>query len=138
MKKSSLRFSLFGMSNTVTSRTAPPPPFPSPSPTQRKSRKTSTSTKSPPGPWSPARCLTSMKRSQNNDQCPMTKAQGKSKSQGPTPYADWDERYTSDGLLEEGATYVVKKYDLAERTARFGEAVIGLARKVRQNPVTSP
>ena len=31
-----------------------------------------------------------------------------------------------------------KKYDLEERTARFGEAVIGFAKQLSRNPVTLP
>ena len=31
-----------------------------------------------------------------------------------------------------------KRYDLEERTARFGEAIIGYAKKVPVNPVTEP
>ena len=31
-----------------------------------------------------------------------------------------------------------RQYDLEERTARFGEAVIGFAKRIPQNPVTEP
>lgn len=31
-----------------------------------------------------------------------------------------------------------REYDLAERTARFGEAIIGFAKKIRVNDITRP
>src|SRR2546422_5675352 len=54
----------------------------------------------------------------------------------------WEERFwaaqneTSIGELhDEGATKQV--YDLEERTARFGEAIIRFAKKIPQNPVNN-
>ena len=37
-----------------------------------------------------------------------------------------------------GADDAVRKFDLGDRTARFGEAVIGFVRRVKLDPVTSP
>lgn len=51
------------------------------------------------------------------------------------PMEPWE---LPDVLREEGATYKPQKYDLCERTARFGEAAITLAKKVRGNSVTNP
>ena len=45
---------------------------------------------------------------------------------------------TNENGLSGGAEDAGRKFDLGERTACFGEAVIGLVRRVKMDPVTSP
>src|SRR5437899_899783 len=73
----------------------------------------------------------------------MKKAQRKPKSQVPSQItAWWDEEVESFGamLLRDGngdGSKKPDKYDLEERTARFGEAIIRFAKKIPQNPVNN-
>ena len=48
----------------------------------------------------------------------------------------WELRESSSGymLREDGA----KKYDLAEHTARFGEAIVHFAKRIPKSPANSP
>src|SRR3954462_5832283 len=66
----------------------------------------------------------------------MTNDEGMTKSEAPS---DVETRFWMDG-----ATVVVREepgdrrvYDLEERTARFGEAVVDFAKTIPQNPVTN-
>jgi four helix bundle protein len=66
----------------------------------------------------------------------MTNDEGMTKSEGRNLHFDnslWDD---STGLVCEEAESE-RVYDLEERTARFGEAVIGFAKTMPQNPVTN-
>src|SRR2546422_5245801 len=73
----------------------------------------------------------------------MNKAQRKPKAKVPTPATGcWGERMESseDMLMRDGngeSPQKSVKYDLKERTARFGEAIIRLAKKIPQNPVNN-
>ena len=73
----------------------------------------------------------------------MKKAQRKPNAQVPSQITGWwDEEAESFGamLLREGNGEGSKKpdkYDLEERTARFGEAIIRFAKKIPQNPVNN-
>ena len=73
----------------------------------------------------------------------MTKAQRKPKSQVPSQFAGWwGEDVESFGtmLLRDGngnGNAKPDKYDLEERTARFGEAIIRFAKQIPQNPVNN-
>jgi len=72
-----------------------------------------------------------------NDEARMTKDEGMTKSE--TPRDEFDEAFWNDALApmirEEPNDNRV--YDLEERTARFGEAVIDFARTIPQNAVTN-
>src|SRR5262245_43093618 len=83
------------------------------------------------------------RRSAGNDQFQMTKAQRKPKTQIPIPATGcWDEQMGPSGALflrdgnGEGRQRPAK-YDLEERTARFGQAIICFAKKIQQNPVNN-
>jgi len=66
----------------------------------------------------------------------MTKDEGMTKSEGRDARAD-------DSFWDDGAGFVREEpetkrvYDLEERTARFGEAIIGFAKTIPQNAVTN-
>ncbi len=66
----------------------------------------------------------------------MTKDEGMTKSGGRDARAD-------DSFWDDGAGFVREEaetkrvYDLEERTARFGEAIIDFAKTIPQNPVTN-
>jgi hypothetical protein len=64
----------------------------------------------------------------------MTNDEGMTKSEGLS-LRDEDLVWDDSVVREEPETKRV--YDLEERTARFGEAIIDLARTIPQNPVTS-
>ena len=72
-----------------------------------------------------------------NDEARMTNAEGMTKSENPKSRAE--DSFWSDGaesiVREEAETKRV--FDLEERTARFGEAVIDFAKTIPQNAVTS-
>ena len=72
-----------------------------------------------------------------NDEARMTNDEGMTKS--ATPRDEFDEAFWNDALApmirEEPNDNRV--YDLEERTARFGEAVIDFARTIPQNAVTN-
>src|SRR3989440_10388747 len=66
----------------------------------------------------------------------MTNNEGMTKSEGRDARADdsfWDD---GAGLVREEPE-TKRVYDLEERTARFGEAVIDFAKTIPQNPVTN-
>src|SRR6266566_3364168 len=73
----------------------------------------------------------------------MKKARRKLKSQVPSQITGaWHEGLESSGamLLRDGngeSPEKPVKYDLEERTARFGEAIIRFAKKIPQNPVNN-
>jgi four helix bundle protein len=70
-----------------------------------------------------------------NDEARMTKDEGMTK---PESAVDYEARFWSNGeavVREEPSDKRV--YDLEERTACFGEAVIDFAKSIPQNPVTS-
>jgi four helix bundle protein len=72
-----------------------------------------------------------------NDEARMSNDEGMTNSEKKHGYVE--EAFWSDGSIpivreEQEANRV---YDLEERTARFGEAVIGLAKAIPQNPVTT-
>lgn len=72
-----------------------------------------------------------------NDEALMTNDEGMTKSKAP--HDEFDEAFwndvTAERIREEPSDKRV--YDLEERTARFGEAVIDLARRIPQNAVTN-
>jgi four helix bundle protein len=66
----------------------------------------------------------------------MTKDEGMTKSEGRNPSVDnwfWDD---GAGLVREESE-IKRVYDLEERTARFGEAIIDFAKTIPPNPVTN-
>ena len=72
-----------------------------------------------------------------NDEVRMAKPEGMTKSENP-------HNYLEEAFWDGGATSVVREeprekrvYDLEERTARFGEAIIDFAKTVPQSAVTS-
>jgi four helix bundle protein len=66
----------------------------------------------------------------------MTKDEGMTKLEGRDACADYSFWDDGAGLVcEEVETKRV--YDLEERTARFGEAIIDFAKRIPQNPVTN-
>ncbi len=74
----------------------------------------------------------------------MTKAQRKFKAQIPMGYVtgswDKDSDFSKPMLLRDGngeSSEKKVKYDLEERTARFGEAIIRFAKRIPQNPVNN-
>jgi four helix bundle protein len=76
-----------------------------------------------------------MTKHRGNDEARMTNDEGMTK---PEIAFDHETRFWNDGLSvvrEEPPSRPV--YDLEERTARFGEAVIDFAKMIPQNPVTS-
>ena len=73
-----------------------------------------------------------------NDEARMTNAEGMTKSEAQKPDS------ADDSFRNEDAEWVIREqpeknrvYDLEERTARFGEAVIDFAKTIPQNPVTN-
>ena len=70
-----------------------------------------------------------------NDEARMTNAEGMTKSEAQKPGS------ADDLFRNEDAEWVIREpeknrvYDLKERTARFGEAVIDFAKTIPQNPV---
>jgi four helix bundle protein len=74
-----------------------------------------------------------------NDQCQMTKAQRKSKSQKANMALisdSWGGNGSGVGItMHDDEVPYGKKYDLEERTAIFGENVIRFAKKIPFNPV---
>jgi four helix bundle protein len=72
-----------------------------------------------------------------NDEARMAKPEGMTKSENPRNYfeeAFWDDGAASVIREEPGEKRV---YDLEERTARFGEAIIGFAKTIPQSAVTN-
>jgi four helix bundle protein len=70
----------------------------------------------------------------------MTKAQRKLNGQKPTvpvKYPAWEQGEAGVMVLQEESTAATKPYDLEERTALFGEAVIRFAKKIPQGPVNN-
>ncbi len=71
-----------------------------------------------------------------NDEARMTNDEGMTKSEAQKPDS------ADDLFWNEEAEWVIREpeknrvYDLEERTARFGEAVIDFAKAIPQNPVT--
>jgi len=71
-----------------------------------------------------------------NDEARMTNDKGMTKSENPRNH--FDEKFWDDGasvIREEPGEKRV--YDLEERTARFGEAIIDFAKTIPQNAVTN-
>src|SRR5215510_13191281 len=71
-----------------------------------------------------------------NDEARMTNDERMTKSEAPNAHAAdsfWDD---GAGLVREEAE-TKRVYDLEERTARFGEAIIDFAKTIPQNPITS-
>jgi four helix bundle protein len=72
-----------------------------------------------------------------NDEARMTNDEGMTKSEAQKPGS------ADDLFPNEDAEWVIREpeknrvYDLEERTARFGEAVIDFAKTIPQNPVTN-
>src|SRR5436190_23383474 len=73
-----------------------------------------------------------------NDEARMTNAEGMTKSEAHKPGS------ANDSFPNEDAEWVIREqpeknrvYDLEERTALFGEAVIDFAKTIPQNPVTN-
>jgi len=72
-----------------------------------------------------------------NDEARMAKPEGMTKSENPRNYLE-------EAFWNDGATSVIREepgekrvYDLEERTARFGEAIIDFAKTIPQSAVTS-
>ena len=75
-------------------------------------------------------------RTDTNDEARMTNDEGMTRSKArdvPTDDSFWDE---GTGIVREEAE-TKRVYDLEERTARFGEAIIDFAKTIPQNPVTN-
>jgi four helix bundle protein len=77
-------------------------------------------------------------RAMKNDEALMTNDEGMTKSEARKAPDDFDP------FWDDGDSPVVREepegkrvYDLEERTARFGEAVINFAKTIPQNPVTN-
>ena len=73
-----------------------------------------------------------------NDKARMTNTEGMTKSEDHKPGS------ANDSFPNEDAEWVIREqpeknrvYDLEERTARFGEAVIDFAKIIPQNPITN-
>src|SRR5216110_2405578 len=73
-----------------------------------------------------------------NDEARMTNAEGMTKSEARKPGS------ANDSFPNEDAEWVIREqpeknrvYDLEERTALFGEAVIDFAKIIQQNPITN-
>ena len=73
-----------------------------------------------------------------NDEARMTNAEGMTKSEARKPGS------ANDSFPNEDAEWVIREqpeknrvYDLEERTALFGEAVIDFAKTIPHNPVTN-
>ena len=73
-----------------------------------------------------------------NDEARMTNTEGMTKSEARQPDS------ADDSFRNEDAEWAIREqpeknrvYDLEERTARFGEAVIDFAKTIPQNPVTN-
>ena len=73
-----------------------------------------------------------------NDEARMTNDEGMTKSEAQKPGS------ADDSFWNEDAEWVIREepeknrvYDLEERTARFGEAIIDFAKTIPQNPVTN-
>jgi four helix bundle protein len=72
-----------------------------------------------------------------NDEARMANAEGMTKSEAHKPGS------ADDSVRNEDAEWVIREpeknrvYDLEERTARLGEAVIDFAKTIPQNPVTN-
>jgi four helix bundle protein len=74
-----------------------------------------------------------------NDEARMTNDQGMTKSENRTSRAGdsfWNEPAESI-VREKSEAQAERVYDLEERTARFGEAVIDFAKEIQQNAVTN-
>jgi four helix bundle protein len=71
-----------------------------------------------------------------NDEARMTNAQGMTKSETRTRGEDlfWND---GDTLVVREEAKIERIYDLEERTAQFGEAIIDFARRIPQNAVTN-
>jgi hypothetical protein len=72
-----------------------------------------------------------------NDEARMTNAEGMTKSEAPKPGS------ANDSFPNEDAEWVIREqpeknrvYDLEERTARFGEAIIDFAKRIPAGPLT--
>src|SRR5438067_5736399 len=72
-----------------------------------------------------------------NDEARMAKPEGMTKSENPRNYLE-------EAFWNDGATSVIREepgekrvYDLEERTARFGEAIIDFTKTIPQSTVTS-
>ena len=72
-----------------------------------------------------------------NDEARMTNAEGMTKSEAPKPGS------ANDSFPNEDAEWVIREqpeknrvYDLQERTARFGEAIIDFAKRIPAGPLT--
>ena len=76
---------------------------------------------------------------EENDEARMTNDERMTKPKGQSPRDDYDEAFWNDNVIpvvrEEPSENRV--YDLEERTARFGEAVIDFARSIPQGPMTN-
>jgi four helix bundle protein len=72
-----------------------------------------------------------------NDEALMTNDEGMTKTENRTSRAEdsfWNEH--AELIVREGSE-AERVYDLEERTARFGEAVIDFAKEIQQNAVTN-
>src|SRR5690349_19935871 len=70
----------------------------------------------------------------------MTKPQRKLNSHKPMAsvrYPAWEQSDAGAMALQEGPGPEANKYDLEERTALFGEAIIRFAKKIPQGPVNN-
>src|SRR2546428_13277743 len=67
----------------------------------------------------------------------MTNVEGMTKSEAETRVTDDDFWGVETTPLVREEALTARVYDLEERTARFGEAVIDFAKKIPNNPVTS-
>jgi four helix bundle protein len=73
-----------------------------------------------------------------NDEARMTNDEGMTKSEARNPCHEGDSFWNEDTeLVVREETEKNRVYDLEERTALFGEAVIDFAKTIPQNPVTN-
>src|SRR6266516_1204593 len=75
-------------------------------------------------------------RPDRNDEARMTNDKRMTKSEGRNARADDPFRADGAGLVREEPD-LKRVYDLEERTARFGEAIIDFAKTIPLNPVTT-
>jgi four helix bundle protein len=72
-----------------------------------------------------------------NDEARMTNDEGMTKSENQSTRSDYDSFWDDEPLVVAEEPDDRRVYDLEERTAKFGEAVIDFAKTIPPSPVTS-